>query len=128
MKRISFPLFIVSTLFLFWSLVSFDKADGFETVSAEKFAKLLADTTVQIVDVRSEAEFAAGHLERAIMIDVRQPDFEKKAIASLDKNCHLAVYCRSGARSAKAAKILVSLGYKKVYNLEGGYKNYPYKK
>ena len=72
-----------------------------------------------LLDVRTDAEFASGHLNGATQIDFYRDDFEE-AIARLDKNQPVFVYCRSGNRSGKAAKQMKAMGFKEVYNLEGG--------
>ena len=72
-----------------------------------------------LLDVRTDAEFASGHLNGATQIDFYRKDFEE-AIAALDKDQPVFVYCRSGNRSGKAAKKMKAMGFKEVYNLEGG--------
>ena len=92
---------------------------NFENADVNEFAELVADTNVVVLDVRTAAEFAEGHLERAINIDYHQSDFVEKAMATLPKDRRIAVYCRSGRRSAGAAGKLGDEGYKLV-NLKGG--------
>ena len=92
---------------------------NFENADVNEFAELVADTNVVVLDVRTASEFAEGHLERAINIDYRQDDFVEKAKATLPLDKKIAVYCRSGRRSAGAAGILGDDGYKLV-NLKGG--------
>ena len=92
---------------------------NFENADVNEFAELVADTNVVVLDVRTASEFAEGHLERAINIDYRQGDFVEKAKATLPLDKKIAVYCRSGRRSAGAAGILGDDGYKLV-NLKGG--------
>ena len=48
---------------------------NFENTDVQGFAELVADTNVVVLDVRTAAEFAEGHLERAINIDYHQSDF-----------------------------------------------------
>ena len=84
-----------------------------------EFAELVADTNVVVLDVRTASEFAEGHLERAINIDYHQSDFVEKSKATLPLDKKIAVYCRSGRRSAGAAGKLGDDGYKLV-NLKGG--------
>ena len=67
----------------------------------------------KIVDVRTPAEFAAGHLEGATNIDVEANDFATK-IAKLDKNASHLVYCRSGNRSAQAKSKMSASGFAHV--------------
>ena len=76
---------------------------NFENTDVQGFAELVADTNVVVLDVRTAAEFAEGHLERAINIDYHQSDFVEKAKATLPLDKKIAVYCRSGRRSAGAA-------------------------
>ena len=92
---------------------------NFENADVNEFAELVADTNVVVLDVRTASEFAEGHLERAINIDYRQDDFVEKAKATLPLDKKIAVYCRSGRRSAGAAGKLGDDGYKLV-NLKGG--------
>ncbi len=92
---------------------------NFENADVQEFAELIADTNVVVLDVRSAAEFAEGHIQRAILIDQGQSDFVEKAKATLPTDKKIAVYCRSGRRSANAAGRLADVGYKCV-NLKGG--------
>ena len=92
---------------------------NFENTDVQGFAELVADTNVIVLDVRTAAEFAEGHLERAINIDYHQSDFVEKAKATLPLDKKIAVYCRSGRRSAGAAGKLGEDGYTLV-NLKGG--------
>ena len=84
----------------------------------EAFLKNKED--VQLVDVRRPDEFKAGHLEKAILINVLADDFLTKAKSLLDKSKPVAVYCRSGKRSKDAAEKLTKEGYT-VYDLDSGY-------
>ena len=95
----------------------------FESMDNAEFATLIADTTVQLVDVRTPAEFAAGHILEAKNIDVRGDNFDREAKATLSKERPVAVYCRSGARSKTAARRLAAMGYR-VYELNTGFMNW----
>ena len=92
---------------------------NFEDTDVQGFAELVADTNVVVLDVRTAAEFAEGHIQRAILIDQGQSDFVEKTKATLPTDKIIAVYCRSGRRSANAAGRLAEVGYKCV-NLKGG--------
>ena len=92
---------------------------NFENTDVQGFTELIADTNVVVLDVRTAAEFAEGHIQRAILIDQGQSDFMEKAKAMLPTEKKIAVYCRSGRRSASAAGRLADVGYKCV-NLKGG--------
>lgn len=95
-------------------------ADRFQSVSVSKFEQYIADTNVIRLDVRTVDEYEEGHIAGAINIDVLQPGFDKTCIARLPKNKTIALYCRSGNRSKKAASILSKLKYK-VIELNTGY-------
>ena len=74
---------------------------------------------VLLVDVRTPAEFARGHLENALNINWFDADFTER-FKNFNKEKPIYLYCQKGGRSAKAAKLLDSLGYD-VVNLSGGY-------
>jgi len=79
---------------------------------------------VTIVDVRAESEYREGHIPDAILI----PESVIKERAQEDlpgKDRTIIVYCRSGVRSARAARALVELGYTRVYDI-GGILDWPY--
>lgn len=97
--------------------------EAFKSVRNTEFAEIIADTTVQLVDVRTPAEFAAGHIPEAKNIDVRGENFETEAQTQLDKSRPVALYCRSGARSKVAARALAAMGYR-VYELNKGFMNW----
>lgn len=92
---------------------------SFDNTDVPGFAELMADTNVVVLDVRTAAEYAEGHIEKAILIDQGQSDFVEKAKATLPADKTIAIYCRSGRRSASAAGRLAGVGYKCV-NLKGG--------
>ncbi|WP_339063189.1 sulfurtransferase [Fusobacterium animalis] len=71
-----------------------------------------------LLDVREEYEYQDGHIKEAINIPLREI-LEKKDILPKDKDIY--VYCRSGHRSADAVNFLKSLGFEKVYNVDGGF-------
>lgn len=84
-----------------------------------KMAELGAD--IQLVDVRRPNEHREGHIEGALNIDFLEEDFARQMERQLDKNKPVMLYCRSGRRSAQAAEQLKALGFKQVYDLEGGF-------
>ncbi len=93
-------------------------SQNYENADSEGFAELITKPDVVLLDVRTADEFKEGHIENALNIDVKQDDFMEKTKA-LPKDKTIAVYCRSGKRSANAADKLASEGYK-VVNLLGG--------
>ena len=103
------------------SLFGCHVSDGdFRSLSVAEFKEYIADTAVVRLDVRTAEEYAEGHIAGAVNLDVLQPDFKQKSKAVLPKGKTIALYCRSGKRSKKAARILSELHYK-VVELDGGY-------
>ena len=92
---------------------------NFENIDVQGFSELIADPNVVVLDVRTAAEFAEGHIKGAVLIDQGQSDFVEKAKAALPIDKTIAVYCRSGRRSANAAGKLADVGYVCI-NLKGG--------
>ena len=105
-----------------------DKKEGSErevvTLSARDFKSTLASKPdAVLVDVRTPDEFSEGIIEGAINIDFKDPSFGEK-ISALDKDKTYFVYCLSGKRSGDAAKQMESAGFKSIYLLKGGYKDW----
>ncbi len=103
----------------FCSNVNAQNNATFNNLNAPEFAKLIANPDEQILDVRTPSEFAGGHIAGAKNIDIYDDGFIDKALESLDPKRPVAVYCRSGKRSADAADRLAAKGYH-VTNLLGG--------
>jgi len=78
-----------------------------------------SNSTLQLVDVRTKKEFIQSHIKGAQNICITDGDFKNK-IKTLDKNKPIYVYCQVGARSAFAAKKLRKMGFKKIYDMDGG--------
>lgn len=76
-------------------------------------------TNAQMLDVRTPDEFGKGHIEGADNINWNDKSFAEK-VAKLDKDKPLFVYCLAGGRSAAAVKKLNELGFKEIFDLEGG--------
>lgn len=77
------------------------------------------DPLAVIIDARTPGEYAEGHIQGAILMDVNNPVEFEKDVAKLDKNKHYYIYCRSGKRSLVAAHRLHNSGFK-VFNMKGG--------
>ena len=92
---------------------------SYEDVDVKGFAELMTNPNVVVLDVRTADEFKDGHLVGALNIDQAQGDFIQKVKEALPTDRTIAVYCRSGRRSANAAGRLAAEGYKAV-NLKGG--------
>jgi len=71
-----------------------------------------------IIDVRTAAEYAQGHLQGAVNIDVQSAGFANQ-IAALPKDGTYLVYCQSGVRAGQAKTIMNQAGFSHVTNLGG---------
>ena len=94
-------------------------ASKVKNVGPADFERLLAGTNVVVLDVRTPAEYAEGHLPKAVLVDYKAPDFVEK-VAKLDKSKTYLVHCAGGVRSAKACTKMEGLGLTNLINLEGG--------
>lgn len=83
-------------------------------------SQLEADANAVILDVRTEDECNQGIIPNSINMDIYEGQVFLEKLESLDKTKNYYVYCRSGARSAKACEAMNNLGFENAYNLLGG--------
>ena len=88
-------------------------------MAASDFSTAMKAPGTIVLDVRTPAEYASGHLAHAQNIDIEASDFGNQ-IAALDKNATYAVYCHSGNRSGTALEQMTAAGFTHVYDLAGG--------
>jgi len=74
-----------------------------------------------VIDVRSAQEYASGHLEGAVNMDVESANFAEQ-ISTLDKNGSYVLYCHSGRRAGIALDTMKAAGFTNVVNA-GGYQD-----
>lgn len=84
-------------------------------------AKLASTNSAQLVDVRTYEEYSAGFIDGAVNIDFYDKKFAENLRSQLNVKFPTFVYCKSGGRSGKTAKQLLQMGFKEVYDLQGGY-------
>ncbi len=128
MKKLGLVVFIVMVLF------SFGCAEKNEApiegkispiiITAEEAKKMMDESQVMVIDVRTPEEYKEGHVDKAINLPLDQIANEIMKVLP-DKEATVLLYCRSGNRSAQAAKILSDLDYTKVYDF-GGINDWPY--
>lgn len=78
-----------------------------------------ANKGLVVLDVRTDEEFASGHIAGAKQLNFFADDFDKQ-LGKLDKTKPYLLHCKSGGRSGKALKAMTKLGFKKIYHLDGG--------
>lgn len=72
-----------------------------------------------ILDVRTPEEFADGHIDGAVNLDVQSRDFETK-LRALDRKKSYLVYCRTGNRSRQAVIAMEALGFRSIFHMNEG--------
>ena len=95
-------------------------SNSVNTIDAKLFAeKLKTNKNPQLLDVRTPEEYSVEHIDNAKNVNWNGDDFVAK-VNSYDKSKPIFVYCKVGGRSAQAANKLGELGFKEIYNLDGG--------
>ncbi len=110
---------IISFVFILTTLFVFAQNAKINEVSPVEFQQLIKKSGGVLLDVRTLSEFKNGHIPNSGQLNFYAFDFRKKLLL-LPKNEPIYLYCNTGYRSEKAAKILVENGYKNVHNLEHG--------
>ena len=111
-------LLILAALSVATVACSQNSAGDFTRLDNAGFARTIADSTILLVDARTPAEYAAGHIPGAVNIDVTSDRFDEQ-VTALDRKRPVAVYCRSGNRSKTAARKFAAEGFR-VYELDKG--------
>lgn len=96
------------------------KSIPFQDIGLAAFGEMTKAGDKIILDVRTPGEVAEGVIPGSMHIDIQSADFVNR-IEELNKDKEYIVYCKSGGRSARASDMMSKVGFKKVYNLKGGY-------
>jgi len=105
--------------------VNLEQENIAKDVNAAEFETLIQSGGL-LIDVRTPGEVANGAIEGNKNINFNSPSF-KSDIEKLDRNVQVLVYCASGGRSGRAMGMMKDMGFKEVYNLNGGYNGWPNK-
>ncbi|MEZ7197405.1 rhodanese-like domain-containing protein [Pseudodesulfovibrio karagichevae] len=98
--------------------------EGVTAVSAvQAQADLAADPDIRVLDIRTPAEYAEGHIRGALNLDFLSADFAER-LGRLDRDAKYLVYCRSGNRSARAMKVFGRLGFSRVLHMSRGIRDW----
>ena len=90
-------------------------------VNIDEANAMIAEGSIAL-DIREPAEFEAGHIPNAIHIPRGVLEFKIDGHEAFgDKNKSIVIYCKSGGRSALAARALEQMGYMSVCSMDGGY-------
>lgn len=91
---------------------------AYTAISAAEGKQMLESGEAMLVDVREQSEYDEGHISGAVLLPLGQ--IESRAAEMLvDKKAKIIVYCRSGRRSAEAAKKLADMGYSNIFDMGG---------
>jgi rhodanese-related sulfurtransferase len=100
---------------LFSLLASAGSAGGVRRVEPDETARLLREKKAVLVDVREPGEWAGGFAQEAVLLsysDLTGPRQQWRPFLAQVGNREIILYCRSGARSGTAARILAAEGFK----------------
>jgi rhodanese-related sulfurtransferase len=91
--------------------------NGFRNIDVMELRAMLAAGQVRLVDVRTDAEIARGHIGGATKLPLHLLPLR---LHELDAAVPTVFYCQMGGRSAQAAAFAAAQGFSKAYNLQGG--------
>jgi rhodanese-related sulfurtransferase len=89
-------------------------------LTADEFEKAISKDSVQVLDVRTPGEYTSGHIKNTLLANWNDKAEFDRRISFIDKSKPVYVYCLAGGRSAAAAEKMRSIGFEKVYELQGG--------
>ncbi len=116
-QTLLFVALAIVVAMLIYSYVG-DRLSGFKSVNTDEATRLFNDGAF-LLDVRGTNEYKEGFIGDAVNVTVSELGTRLNVLPK-DKEKPILIYCLSGARSAKAASVLVKEGYKNVFNLTGG--------
>ena len=96
-----------------------DSKGVIKLVTVEEFKELEGLRDVQLIDIRTLEEYNSGYIEGYQNMDYLSDTF-KVEMETLDKSKPIVIYCRSGGRSGRCANLMLEIGFKEIYDLEGG--------
>ncbi|WP_210365896.1 rhodanese-like domain-containing protein [Bacillus sp. REN3] len=112
------------TALMFILLITGCSSSGsYKDVSVDEAKEMIDNKEVEVIDVRTPEEFAAGHIPEAKLVPLQVIE---GMLSELDKDKSYLVVCRSGNRSAEASGILAENGFKHIYNMTGGMNEWTY--
>jgi rhodanese-related sulfurtransferase len=92
----------------------------YQDINSDEFERMMKENPNAVVlDIRSQMELSEGYIEGSTLMDMWSPDFMQK-IQEMDRDKTYMLYCRSGNRSGHVCDLMAQMGFKNVYNLNGG--------
>ncbi len=115
-STLKYILIVVFSIIFSCSLIN---NESINQMNSDELIEFIELNDAVLVDVRTEDEYNSGYIENSLNIDYFSNDFSVNA-DKLDKNTPIILYCRSGKRSSMSANKISKLGFKEIYNLQGG--------
>ncbi len=100
-----------------------DTSKVFSLLGAEAFNEQMKKESGTLIDVRTPGEHKKGYIDGAVLMDIFNDNFDTE-LAKLDKTKTYYVYCAKGGRSEECTEKMKALGFKKVYDLDGGFSDW----
>ena len=123
-KQLSFLALALAILFVMPSCSLHSQPKGVKNISGSELLKVKKEQSAIVIDVRTPSEVSQGYIDGADQfLDYNGGVFSQE-IKKLDKSKTYIIYCRSGGRSANASGEMAAMGFKNVYNVEGGISSY----
>ena len=125
MGKFRIILLSVMIMAIFSGCVSDTKPPGktqYTDISVQQGKEMIDRGEVFILDVRTQEEYASGHLKGSTLLavqDIPKQELVEK-LKEIPKDRKILVYCKSGRRSAQASGILAENGFARIYNMQGG--------
>lgn len=108
-------------VFLFFVLTTCSAQESTTAkMKPDAFEKGIERPNIQILDVRTAAEYSSGHIQNALQADWTQPEQFKDRLQYVEKEKPVYVYCLAGGRSNAATNWMRQNGFTNVIELEGG--------
>lgn len=103
-------------------LFSFSSCKSYKLQAPDAYEQSMqAMEDIVVVDVRTEVEMAEGHIEGAILADIKKDTFDE-VISPWDRSKTYFIYCLGGVRSQTALARMRAAGFKNIHELKGGFK------
>ena len=95
-----------------------EHSNTFKTITAEEVNDFIKEKNITILDIRDEESFSESHIPSAVRLSGNNMD---EIIENSNHEDNILIYCYAGISSKNVAQHFCNLGFKNIYNLEGGY-------
>ncbi len=111
--------FVILILAFVFGACQSQTKNGSVVLEPQTFRDSIAKPDVQLIDVRTEKEFAKAHIPNARNMDYFSESFAD-SLKAINPNRPVFIYCRSGKRSGKSVAKFRAAGFTEIYQLKGG--------